>query len=356
MHDDDQRHDESGQTTLDAARDAAPPTNPFFFGPDGPRPFWCLLVYAVILIIPIAILSTLAHMEQAGAVAAGEKQIELAPLDSIIMEWMQFAIVFFATWVMSRIENRSVFDYGLARSNRRTLWLVTGALWGVLWLSVLVGVLIYTGHLVITGVLLGPLQGIRYGVEWAVMFLGVAFFEETLFRGYLQFTLARCLAGAVRWMAPSNRYARPIGFWAAAMVISFGFGLGHGSNFGESPIGLLCAGLAGLMFTFSLWRTGSLWWAIGVHAAWDWSQSFLYGVPDSGSISQGHLLATHPAGSPLMSGGLTGPEGSLFVLPVMLCITLVIVFTLPKRPTPFDAETGIAPKDLLPAKVNSAEG
>jgi hypothetical protein len=340
-----------------AALGAPQPENPLFFGPDGLRPFWGLLVYALILTIPAAILATLAQATYASAVAAGQKQLEITPLHSIIMEWIHFAIVFAATWLMSLIENRNVFDYGLARSNRRIPWLITGAFWGVLWLSVLIGILVYTGHLVITGVLLGPWQGIRYGVEWAIAFIGVGFFEEFLFRGYLQFTLARCLAGAVQWIAPSNRYARPIGFWLAATLISFGFGFGHGDNLGESPIGLLCAGLAGLMFALCLWRTGSLWWAIGLHTAWDWSQSFLYGVADSGAISKGHLLATHPVGSPLMSGGFTGPEGSLFVLPVMVCITLVIVFTLPKRPTPFDADPGFAPQDgpLSPA-VNSAQG
>jgi uncharacterized protein len=345
---------EPGPTSLDGTPNTPQPSNRLFFGPEGLRPFWCLLLYVLILTIPIAALSTLSHLAHADS--AGEKQTMLPPFTSCIIEWTQFAIVFFATWVMSRIENRDVFDYGLARSSRRIYWLATGAFWGVLWLSVLVGILVLTGHLVITGVLLGPLQGIRYGAEWAVMFLGVGLFEEFFFRGYLQFTLARCFAGAVRWIAPSTRYARPIGFWTAAVLISFGFGLGHGSNPGESPIGLLCAGLASLMFSFSLWRTGSLWWAIGIHAAWDWSQSFLYGVADSGSITRGHLLATHPAGSPLLSGGLTGPEGSIFVLPVMLCITLVIVLTLPKRPTPFDAETGTAPQDLLPAEVHSAEG
>jgi hypothetical protein len=351
---DDQQHSESDQTTFDAAPDAGPPSHPLFFGPDGVRPFSALLVYILILSIPLGLLA-LVYVAHTGPAAAGEKQIHLTPFTSILMEWSEFASVFFATWVMSRIENRDVCDYGLARSNRRIRWLITGAFWGVLWLSVLVGILVFTHHLVITSVLLAPLQGVRYGLEWALMFLGVSFFEEFFFRGYLLFTLARCLSGVVKWITPSNRYARPIGFWAAAVIISFGFGLGHGSNAGESPIGLLCAGLASLMFSFSLWRTGSLWWAIGMHAAWDWSQSFLYGVADSGSISEGHLLASHPSGSPLLSGGLTGPEGSIFVLVVMLCITLVILFTLPKRPTPFDAESVIAPQDMIPAAVNSAE-
>src|SRR5208282_1390693 len=102
------------------------------------------------------------------------------------------------------------------------------------------------------------------------------------------------------------------------------FGLGHGKNPGESPIGLLGAGLVSLVFCFSLWRTGSLWWAIGFHASWDWAQSFLYGVADSGWMAEHHLLATHPVGKPILSGGATGPEGSIFVLVILGLITLII--------------------------------
>lgn len=341
---------------LDDTSAAIPRPSPIFFGADGLRPFWCLILYVLILTIPFGVMVTVMEIAHANILKAGQTQIQLTPFNSILMEWVEFAIVFFATWIMSRIENRSVFDYGLSRCSRRFRWLITGACWGVFWLSVLVGILVITHHLVIVSALLGPSQGIRYGIEWGIACIGVGFFEEFFFRGYLQFTLARTFADAVHWIGPFTRYARPIGFWAAAAVISFGFGLSHRSNPGESPIGMLCAGLAGLMFTLVLWRTGSLWWAIGLHSAWDWSQSFLYGVADSGGISAHRLLSSHPVGSPLLSGGLTGPEGSIFVLPVMVCITLVIVFTLPKQPTPFDAEPHVTPQDLFSSAVNSAQG
>jgi hypothetical protein len=94
---------------------------------------------------------------------------------------------------------------------------------------------------------------------------------------------------------------------------------------------LLGAGLVGLVFCFSLYRTGSLWWAIGIHAAWDWSQSFLYGVADSGLMAQGHLFATHPIGKPILSGGLTGPEGSIFAILMLAVITGIIFVTLRPR-------------------------
>ena len=85
-----------------------------------------------------------------------------------------------------------------------------------------------------------------------------------------------------------------------------------------------------MVFCFSLWRTGSLWWAIGFHTSWDWSQSFLYGVADSGTMVQHHLLATHPVGKPILSGGATGPEGSIFIIAILALISLIILFTLPR--------------------------
>ena len=159
-------------------------------------------------------------------------------------------------------------------------------------------------------------------------FLLVALAEETFLRGYLQFTLSRGLGQIYQRLLEPSR-ANILGFWTAAAALSFVFGLGHVANSGESPLGLLSAGLIGLVFCLSLWRTGSLWWAIGFHAAWDWAQSFLYGVPDSGLMVKGHLFATYPSGPAFLSGGLTGPEASLFLLPVLAAAVAVVVFTLP---------------------------
>ena len=136
-------------------------------------------------------------------------------------------------------------------------------------------------------------------------------------------------SGLYKW-AFKTRHSATLGFWTAALLFSFLFGLGHKGIPGESPIGLLSAGLASMVFCLSLWRTGSLWWAIGFHASWDWAQSFLYGVADSGSMVKSHLLATHPVGKPLLSGGATGPEGSIFVLAILFLIVLIILFTLPR--------------------------
>ena len=119
-------------------------------------------------------------------------------------------------------------------------------------------------------------------------------------------------------------------FWTSAVILSFLFSLAHAKNPGESPIGLLAVVLFALVFCLSLWRTGSLWWAIGFHASWDWSQSFLCGVADSGHMAQHHLLATHPIGKAILSGGATGPEGSIFVVAILGLTSVTIFLALPR--------------------------
>jgi len=304
------------------------------FGPDGLRAGWALLVATTIffaLYYVIGFVLRLAHI-------VPHEQGSPTPVAVLRSEGILFFVVAATSWIMSRLENRPASTYGLGGRRRLSL-LVTGALWGLLFLSLLVFVLIKSGLLVIDARLLRGNDIFRYALAWAPAFLVIALFEEYLFRGYLLFTLTRGLAGLYRRIASPSRSAA-LGFWTAALLLSFGFGLIHSSNAGESPIGLLAAALISLVFCLSLWRTGSLWWAIGFHAAWDWAESFLYGVADSGITVRFHLLATHPTGSALLSGGATGPEGSVFVIPIAALAALVIALTFKDN----EAYTALLPR------------
>ncbi len=250
------------------------------------------------------------------------------PRPVFVGELAIFLAVLITTFSMARIEHRPVGVYGLG-GVRKLPRLLAGAVTGLLAISLLVFLLLKSGLLVIDRQLLAGTEALRYALAWIPGFLAIGFFEESLFRGYLQYTLARGLAGLARSL-PGNRDPRALGFWAAALIVSFGFGAVHGSNPGESPAGLVCAGLASLLFCFSLWRTGSLWWAVGMHAAWDYGQSFVFGVADSGALFGHRLLETHPLGAPLLSGGATGPEGSIFCLLPLALMALLIHFTQPR--------------------------
>lgn len=312
-----------------------PTRNAVFSGPEGLRAGWGIAIFILLFGCGIALQVLL--LKRLGALPpAGPHGI--APRMTLLNDAPAFVIVLLLTALLARIERRPFLTYGLG-GHRRLPHLAAGLAWGVASLSLLVLLLAGTGLLHFDGRLLAMPAGLAYGLAWAGCFLLVGLFEETFMRGYLQITLARGLS-AIYGAVSETRHRDDLGFWTAALLLSLLFGAGHHGNAGESPLGLVSAALAGLVFCLSLWRTGSLWWAIGFHAAWDWAQSFLFGVADSGSISQGRLFATHPVGRPILSGGLTGPEGSVFVLPVLALVSAVILLTLPRAPRAAPLPTG----------------
>jgi membrane protease YdiL (CAAX protease family) len=131
------------------------------------------------------------------------------------------------------------------------------------------------------------------------------------------------------WLLERAR-ARSAGFWEAAWVTSTAFGFYHTGNHGETWIGVFAAALIGCIFCVSVWLTGSAWWAIGCHMAWDWTETFFYGTADSGFVSKGHLLTTKTHGNALWSGGSDGPEGSLLVLPAVLFLLAILLVFYPR--------------------------
>jgi membrane protease YdiL (CAAX protease family) len=161
--------------------------------------------------------------------------------------------------VLARFEKRPWAAYGLPvrAAFGKLFW--AGAAWGFASISFLLaamyGLRVFeVGHLVLHGARI-----VKFGVFWAVMFLLVGLFEDFLFRGYSQFTLARV-----------------IGFWPSAVVLSCLFGLIHWQNGGEQWPGLLAAAAIGFFFCLTLRRTGSLWFAVGFHAAWDFFFFFFF--------------------------------------------------------------------------------
>ena len=310
----------------------APPSTlrKVFIGKDGLRAGWSLLIFIVLVAALGFAVNRIAHKLYPPSPNGPTPGAEISPGLLFIAEAIPFVIVVLVTWIMSKIERRPNSVYGFG-GTRRLANFFSGFAWGVTFLSALVLTLWKTGLLAIDSRLLFGSSIFRYGAIWLCGFLLVGLLEEYLTRGYLQYTLTRGLAGVYQWAFKTRRSAA-LGFWTSAFILSFLFGLGHGKNPGESPIGLFAAGLAALVFCLSLWRTGSLWWAIGFHTSWDWAQSFLYGVADSGMMAQHHLLATHALGKPVLSGGATGPEGSVFCLVVLFLACLVIVFTLRRSP------------------------
>jgi membrane protease YdiL (CAAX protease family) len=231
-----------------------------------------------------------------------------------IAKLLVVSAIFGANAFMARVERRSALSYGLADRQWASRF-SSGAVVG--WLSLtlmLVGM--RAAHHFNFGAqyMHGSALALAATLDIFSFLFEVALFEEILFRGYVLYTLAE-----------------GIGFWPASVLLSLLFAGAHVSNTGEAKAGIAAVVFFGLMLCFSVWRTGSLLWAIGFHFMWDYSESFLYGVPDSGLVSPEHLLSAKFFGPAWITGGSVGPEGSWFIFVVLAAVALLIHFAYPRR-------------------------
>ena len=112
-------------------------------------------------------------------------------------------------------------------------------------------------------------------------------------------------------------------------------------NNGETRIGIIDVCLFAIFAVVTLRLTGNLWLAVGAHAGWDWGQSFVYGVSDSGNPAVGHLLNSHSQGPDWLSGGSVGPEGS--VLSSLMQVVMILAFIVIYRRRQPASGTGTSP-------------
>jgi uncharacterized protein len=301
---------------------AEPPTRGLFgvvfVGPHGIRSCWRLCIWAIAAGTAGFVFGGLAGL------IVRHPPAETQPLGVIFGDGIPFVGVLTATLLMGRIEHRTLADYAspLREAFGSQFW--QGVLWGLAALSLLLGVIHLCHGFDVGSVALSGSRLADYAVLWAIAFLVVGLFEESVMRAYALFTLAD-----------------GIRFWPAAGLLSGIFGAMHLGNGGESWVGALAAALIGLFFCFTVRRTGSLWFAVGLHFAWDYAESFIYSVPDSGVMVTGHLLNSSFHGPAWLTGGTVGPEASLFVF--VTIGALFVVFGLTHRDIQFPRPAAFQP-------------
>lgn len=292
MNDATKTQDVSGEP---AVTETAVAKQNIFIGPSGLRPGWRLALYLLMFAAVALIANVVLHR-----VLPPNPQKIPRIWTQLVGELVALIAAFVPALVMARVEKRPFATYGLPKGTAFGKQFWVGAVWGFIALSLLLFVIRGFGDFSLGGLALHGPRVAKFAAFWGAVFLCVGFFEEFFFRGYTLFTLAQGM-----------------GFWPSAFLLSGIFGAVHLGNKGEAWIGALAAGLIGLFFCLTLHRTGTLWWAVGFHAAWDWAESFFYSVPDSGTVSPGHLLNTSFHGNRWITGGTVGPEGSVFVLVVI---------------------------------------
>ena len=273
--------------------------------PDGLRPIWRLLLYVCMY----EVLKFMVKVVLSGLVQEPILQLWL----TMIAEAGLLVAALVPALLLSRMEERPFGTYGFPIRKGWGKNCAVGAIWGLATITALMLTLRVTGVFHFGTLALHGFRIAKFAVFWGVMFLLVGFYEEFLVRGYTQFMLAQ-----------------ETGFWPAAIVLSFIFGALHLDNPGESLPGICGAVCIGLFFCLTLRRTGNLWFAVGFHAAWDWAESYLYSVPDSGQIAPRHLIRSSLHGPKWLTGGATGPEASVLLLVVLLAVWIVFDRAYPK--------------------------
>ena len=131
--------------------------------------------------------------------------------------------------------------------------------------------------------------------------------EELVARGYLY--------GAIE-----SRYGVVIAF----IINSLLFAALHGANHGITFIAIIHLIATSVVMSLCVWRYDSLWMAMGIHTAWNYTQSLLLGLPNSGIVSEKALLHLDAASDSLFYSSAFGLEGGITAVILQLALIAVM--------------------------------
>jgi membrane protease YdiL (CAAX protease family) len=124
-----------------------------------------------------------------------------------------------------------------------------------------------------------------------------------------------------------------LGTWGALLISALVFGGLHLGNPNATLWSALAIAIeAGLLLALVYNLTRSLWAVIGLHAAWNFSEGVIYGIPVSGLDVKG-LVVSSSTGSDWLTGGKFGIEASTVAVGVSGCVSLVLIIIAIRRGT-----------------------
>lgn len=287
-----------------------------FVSNEGLRSGWSLAIFlAIYSVLTLGAQFSFARVPALQNWAAAHRDV--TPISQIAFTGLQLFILLVSVVLVGKLAGKTFREYGWAHTNRNGRYFLLGLLLGFGMASLLTGLIAIFGGYVVTGLAIHGTEILANGLLYGIGFLLVGIVEEFTFRGYLQATLQR-----------------GIGFWPAAVILSLVFGAVHLPNGGGSWLAALLAVCFGLVAAFSVKRTGSLWFIVGLHAAFDWSNAFFYSVPLVGLTRQGHLLNASLYGATWLSGGSAGPVGSVFAFVTVALTGIAISLIFPNASAP----------------------
>lgn len=272
-----------------------------FKGTAGVRSGWRFAGFLLLTLLLLWLLQNFFLWPLANALRIDENTLNSSAM--LLDELAIFVAVMAATGTAAWLEHRPIDSYGLPRSQA-----FRGKFWEGIALGAGAAGLVAAGMYFMHGfVILGfGLHGAQWLIQpllWAAAMLLVGIAEEYWFRGYLLQSLAR-----------------GIGFWPAAIATTLVFAGLHLTKNDENFVDIFNIVVLGILTCLMLRRTGSLWLAVGFHAAFDFMQFFVIGTRNGGNTPVGVLFKTSFPGPAWVNGGPLGTEASYFMFPVMAAL------------------------------------
>ena len=290
--------------TIESMPAEAPPSGPLlrFWR----HPITQMLAKIVFFLLVAALLGYLlhklivlpSHAAEADPMAAAMSETGAAPWLRQLRSLLPLAIAY---WLMVRVvERRKVSEFA---PRKAPLHLATGWLTGMAIMVAAAGALSLPGYYSVAG----TNAGVALLTPFLVLGVQPGVGEEIISRGILFRVVEECF-----------------GSWAAVVFSGALFGLAHIANPNSSVwMALAIAVEAGFLLGMAYAWTRSMWFVVALHAAWNFTQGPLLGIPVSG-ISLTGLLNSTLQGPPALSGGRFGAEGSLIT--VLICVALGVFF------------------------------
>ena len=134
--------------------------------------------------------------------------------------------------------------------------------------------------------------------------------EELLTRGYI-------------FGALSRRY----NVWVALACNALLFGALHLLNTGVTVLSIVNIVVYGVLLSLVMIYHGSLWFCIAMHTAWNFTQNYLFGLPNSGLVAQQSFLHLEAVRGDVLYSALFGVEGGVVCTVVigLCCVAAVLL-------------------------------
>jgi len=249
----------------------------------------------------------------------------LSPGPTAISEIDNFLTALLLTGIFALYEHRRIDSYGLALDRALRLPTLEGFLAGIVMAGVVALGMLVLGGVRVKGLAADPASLWYFALAWLAANTCIGVAEEFYYRSYF----LQALWGS-------------LGFWPGATLAALAFTADHYFyKTGENIWDVITLMSLALLLSYSVLRTGTLWFAVGFHIAFDYMQLFVIGTPNGSLLPMGRLLDVRFDGPWWLTGGVLGTEASFLMYPAIALLWLYGWWRYPKTKTGTQAATGL---------------